>query len=317
MSELTIAYCTARRDCRIEWFFDSLAKQLDRREVRIIIVDHRANDTGRAQSIVTTAIDSFRTLPEPMPKILVVASKPNVWNGLYRLTKEEWFAAASHRNTAICLCETSHIAFVDDLSVLMPGWLDAVYEAVSGQYVGCGAYYKARNMVVENGLVVSFDPPVGGSGVDDRLKRVSKDVSECTGSWLYGCSMVAPLEDLLDVGAFPEYMDGLGAEDYTLGIALTNAGKHLKFDRRMMTFESEELHFVEPPMRRTDKGEIGTPNSKSHAALRLAQSSTYFPNYYEGGIRKLRQDVLGGKPFPTDRIPDRDWYDEELIAEMT
>jgi hypothetical protein len=218
------------------------------------------------------------------------------------------------RNTALCMCRTSHICYVDDLSVLMPGWWEAANEAVGGGYIGCGAYHKARNLVVKNGLVESSDLPVGDSGVDDRLKRVTKDVSECDGGWLYGCSFVAPLEDLLEVGGLPEYCDGLGSEDYCLGIALRNAGKHLKLDRRMMTMESEELHFTEPPMKRTDKGV--SPNDKSHAALRIAQGSKYFPNYYEGGIRALREHVLAGNPFPICQIPTTDWYDNQPLSEM-
>lgn len=322
MNSLTIAYVTARRDCKIEWFFDSLSRQVGL-PTHLIVVDHFADEDGRRDEVFDKFARAF-TAPlqiehqekgnVPEKFFTHVPPKPNVWNGPHRLTKEDWFAMASARNTAICLCKTSHICFVDDLSVLQPGWLDAVKEAVDGNYIGCGAYHKARNMVVKNGLVVSYDAPVGESGVDDRLKRVDKDVSECNGGWLYGASFVAPLEDLLDVGALPEICDSLGSEDYCLGIALQNAGKHLKFDRRMMTFESEELHFAEWPMKRTDKGV--SPNDKSHALLNIAKQSKYFPNFYPGGIRALREFVQAGNPFPVVLEPKHDFYDGQPISEM-
>jgi hypothetical protein len=307
---LTIAYVTARKECQVSWFFDSLAKQLrPEHEIEILVVDRYCEtDEDRCDEMMGHAAGALMSRLD-IP-VQMVPPKPNVWNGKYRLTSQDWFAAASHRNTAICLCKTPHIAFVDDLSVLMPGWLDAAFTAVAGNYVGCGAYRKVRNLVVKDGAVVSYEQGTD----DDRLSLVTQDVSPCTGGWLYGCSLVAPLEDLLEVGGFPEYCDGLGSEDYCLGIALSNAGKHLKYDRRLMTLESEELHFVEPAMKRTDKGV--SPNDKSHAALRIAQGSRYFPNYYEGGIRALRDHVLGGGEFPTAQVPDRDWFDGQLIAEM-
>jgi hypothetical protein len=299
VNSLTVAYITCRRDCRIDWFLNSLSKQLlpDRR-LSLIVVDH-----------------FYEERKEEFSKKFVyhVPPKPNVWNGPYRLTKTDWFAAASQRNTAICLCKTTHLAMVDDLSVLMPGWLSAVWEAIEGGYVGLGAYRKVKDLVVKDGEVISYTETP--SGIDDRLKRVEKDVSECDGGWCYGCSLVLPLEDALEVGGFPEICDGIGSEDYCFGIALRNAGKHLKFDRRMLTLEDEDLHFNEPPFRRTDKGV--SPNDKSHAVLEIAKSSKYFPNYYEGGIRALRDYVLAGNPFPIAQIPTHDWFDGQPISEMT
>lgn len=332
---LTIAYITSRRQPKIEWFFDSLSKQVALQH-HVIVIDHFANEPARKEEIFEKFAKAF-TVPlhieheekgnVPSKFFTHVEPKPNVWSGRYRLTKEDWFSAANSRNTAICLCRSSHIAFVDDLSVLtsirpfpryevgvIRNWWEAAYAAVDGNYIGLGAYKKVKNLIVENGVPVSFEETE--SGMDDRLRRVNKDVSECQGGWAYGCSMVAPLEDLLEVGGFPEFTDGLSGEDYCLGIALSNCGKHLKFDRRMLTLESEELHFVEPPMKRMDKGEIGTDRDKSHAALRIAQGSMYYPNYYEGGIRAMRDHVLAGNSFPIVQIPTHDWFDGQALAEM-
>lgn len=314
--KISFAYITARKHPRFEWMADGLSRQLAScpYESEMIVVDFFAQalpDRNWTAIDVEKRKSDFRK-HSTFTNLIHVPNKPNVWNGPNRLTTCDWFAAASHRNTSICVATGSHIVYLDDLSVPCDGFLNAVHEAVEGGHIGCGAYRKVKSLEVVDGVAVRYDETA--SGMDDRLLRVTKDVSDCTGGWLYGCSLVAPVEDLLEVGGWPEYMDGLGAEDYTLGLALCNAGKRLKYDRRMLTLESEELHFTEPPMRRTDKGV--SPNDKSNAALHIAQASKYFPNYYEGGMRALREHVLNGGEFPIAQVPDRDWFDGQLISEM-
>ena len=41
------------------------------------------------------------------------------------------------------------IVYVDDLSVLMPGWWEQVKLAMAGNYVACGAFRKVNKLVVE------------------------------------------------------------------------------------------------------------------------------------------------------------------------
>ena len=326
MKSLTLAYVTARKDPKIEWLFDSLAKQIENQDVPLIVVDRHCDAARKVEfrNLHTKALLRFSGLDGIKLQLFHVQPKPNVWNGPHRLTKEDWFAAASHRNTAICLCETSHIAFVDDLSVLMPGWLDAAYEAVEGDYVACGAYKKLKQLVVEGGVPVSYEETEAGT--DNRLSLVSKDVSECDGGWLYGCSVVGPVEAFLSVDGWPEMLcDSMGFEDCCMGIVLRNAGWHLKYDRRLLTLESDELHFVEPAMRKEDwhfedgvpvKGGNGS-SDKSHAALAIARQSKTFENAFgEGGIRALRDHVLAGNPFPIKQIPEHEWFTGQLISEL-
>jgi hypothetical protein len=291
----------------------------------LIIIDHWHDEDGRCDYIDKCISEAEFN---EVPKIKHYPPKPNVWNGVHRLTKEEWWAMSSALNTAICLCETEFIAFVDDISVLCSGWLDAAMEAMAGGYIACGSYKKVKDLVVENGDIKSFTG--FDAGVDHRLALVRQDVETCTPGWLFGCSCLFPLEDLLEVGGFPEFADSLGSQDYLIGIALANRGKQLKYCRKMMTLESEELHHytvgsdhswnngvrVSASLRRENKGEIGTANDKSWAALKLAQGSKFFPNYYEGGIRALRDHVQRGNPFPIMQHPDRDWFDGQLLSEM-
>lgn len=306
-NNLSIAYVTGRREPRFEWFFDSLHRQGD--GFRIIVV---SRSVDKPYEVTRRVYDGSYM------DFLNVPPKPNVWQGEYRLTKEDWFAMSNARNTALCLCKTDYIAYVDDLSVLLPGWLDAVKEAMAGNYIACGAYRKVKKLVVENGEVKSYEP----FSDDCRLSLAPDVLGPCTGDWLYGCSCCFPVEALLSVGGWPEYVDGLGSEDYCLGIALSNAGFHLKYDKRMMTYEDEDLHGwiwkdgekVGGPLKRTDKGV--SPNDKSHAALAIAKSSRYYPNYVEGGMRALRELVLAGHPFPVIQQPQHDWFDNQPIAEM-
>lgn len=202
---------------------------------------------------------------------------------------------------------------MDDLSVLMPGWLNRVKEAMNGNAIVGGTYKKVNKLVVENGIAVSYEEIP--SGVDSRwgFGRSNRTV-KIEGGQLYGCSFVAPVEALLTINGFPEYCDGLGFEDSLTGIVLENAGFQLRYDRQMLTLESIEGHFGDH-LKRIDKGQ--SPNDKSHAALALARRSNRFENYFgHGGIREVRAKVLAGEPFPIQNVPEHDWYDQQPLREM-
>ena len=113
---LTIVYTTARHEPRIEWFLDSLYRQPDGPSCKVIVVD------------------PFRK-PAENASVRVVNPKPTVWQGPYRLTKQDWWAASNARNTGICLCDTDWVGFVDDRSVLIETWLEAVKAAKVGDRV--------------------------------------------------------------------------------------------------------------------------------------------------------------------------------------
>ncbi len=303
---LTICYQTARKNPRIEWFFDSLSKQIksfkdqfaDPINIRVVVVD-------RLESPIP------RNLPHDC-EMLWIKPKPSVWQGEHRLTKEDWFAASNSRNTGLCHAPDGWIAYVDDLSVLLPGWLQCVRNAMEQNYLVAGGYQKVRELVVEDGNVKTFT--YFDQGNDNRRSRVSQDVTPCSGDWLYGCSCAMPVEALLTIGGWLEICDGMGFEDVCTGIVLNNAGYGFRYDRRMMTYESEEAHFEEPPMKRTDKGQ--SPLDKSHALLRIARSGQkYFDNFYDGGIRAERERALRGEPFTIRKIPDRCFFDGKLISE--
>lgn len=303
---LTICYHTARRQPMIEWFFDSLLKQWTP-DVNLSIVVVRFYSPCPYSEI------------ELGGKVLVkfVEPKPTVWQGPHRLTKENWFAASNSRNTGLCLAPDGYIAYVDDLSVLMPNWLLNVRQSMQWGGITLGAYMKVRNLVVENGDVISYDKDKPNRDARWNFGSDSGSVP-CNGDMMYGCSFVAPVEALLTVGGFPELCDGLSFEDVVMGQALENAGFKFAYNRNMLTLESEEHHGLEPAFRRECfEKHPNDPTDKGHAVLNMVKGGCkYFENYYEGGIRKMREEVLSGKPFPILDNPKNDWHTGKLLSEL-
>lgn len=302
---------TSRKNPRIEWFFDSLHTQCanDYSAFSVLVVDFWAEEEGRKEEFAS----KFRG---PKDKLKHVTPKPTVWQGKHRLTSKDYFAAANARNTAICLAQDGHIVFVDDLSALMPGWLGAVREAAKKDVVTLGCYKKVKEIQVEagTGVVTHYKEHPPGN---DHRPALAKGANPhpCLSQWLYGCSLVAPVEHFLRMGGFPEASDGMGYEDAVCGSTMARHGTAFFLDTRMMTWESEEAHFEGIPFMRLDKGK--SPNDKSHAMMRMYQNARYFDNYFGSeGIRGVRARVLAGEPFPITQCPEHDWFDGQPLREM-
>ncbi len=298
----------------MHWFLDSLRLQQQTNQdlqVKLVIVDFHFNkETHVDQSLVW------------------VHPKPCVWQGPHKLTQHNYFAAANARNTAICYALDGFVAFCDDLSVLMPGWLNAVREAMANNYIVCGAFRKVNKLVVENGEVKSFDDHPAGH--DSRWKSGDDTKAvKCHPNWLFGCSVAAPVNAFLKINGWPELCDstGIGMEDCHTGIALANTGHKLRYDRRMFTLESEELHHVDTPMLRMDKNRgkvveispgVTHPDEKGHAVVRLLSGASRFDNDFGPfpDLAALRQHVLAGGAFPIVNRPTVDFYDQQPLSEL-
>ncbi len=299
MPALSICYLTSRLDPKIEWFLDYMDIHDPACSIKVIVVDFFADQ---------------RTLNIPRPDRILhhTVPKPTVWQGKHRFTKEDWFAASNGRNTALLLCPDGYIAYIDDLSIPSPDWLNRVRLAHTQNYTVFGSYKKVKNLVVDKGRIVSFTD----FATDNRLSQRST-VGDCSGEWLYGCSLAGNVNTFLSVGGWPELCDGLGFEDCIMGIALGNRGHNLKYDPAMLTYESEELHHVGPVFKRSSKEKHPHDSTdKGHRALELARRSKNFPNHFDGGIAKVRQDCLAGKPFPIPTEPQVDWHDGQLLKDM-
>lgn len=312
---LSVSYITARKEPRFSWFADSLDKQ-------------GSVEGGFHPIVISAQILNAAKIGEA--GFTLYRPKPSVWQGEHRLTREDWFSAGNARNTALCLARGSHIAFVDDLSVLTPGWLAAAIEATKFDGITCGAYRKVKKLVVETGEIKSWLPHLVTSpknvmtdaGMDNRWAFLEKqgwdmrrpfDGPQCGGNCMYGCSLVAPVEAFLKINGWCEDLcGGLGFEDCITGIVLENAGVKFRYDPRMLTLESEEDHFVEPAMRKSDYGV--SPNDKSHKALEIARTLKRFDNGFD--LRQMREDVLAGKPFPIPTGPTHEWFTGTPLTEL-
>lgn len=318
MNSLTLCYVTFRNNPKFEWWADSLIRQLVQKQdyveqiKRIVVVAFKpsAIDADALWRLKARGLD-----------VLVTKPMPSVWQGEHRLTKADYFAASNARNTGICLAPTSHICFADDLSVLMPGWLDQVMQALNSSdlqnKVICGAYRKVNKMNVKFGVVESFEDHPPGS--DQRLRYVTGDGPHpCKGEWSYGASIMLPMRALLEVNGYDSDCDSLGFEDAVLGRMLEKRGWQFVFDPRMMTWESEELHHdsSNPRFIRWDPGK--SPNDKSHAILALLDAGrNRAPNYFgEAGIAGLRERILAGEPFPVIQVPQHEWFTKLPLSEL-
>ena len=326
---------TTRKDACFDWFHDSLHRECggSYEGLRVLAIDYWANPGGNTSAEIlarpqlhedrrTYIMNSLRC---PGELFQWASPKPNPWQGPYRQTQVDWFAAASARNTAIALCKTDWICFVDDLSVFQTGWLTEVFNAMRlDRTITCGAYRKVRDLVVVNGETISFkanlvDDGKGGqidAGIDSRLKHTKDGVAQMVqgGNWMFGCSVVAPVEAFLEVNGWDERCDGMGAEDTNTGINLQKKGWKFRYAPRMMTYESEERHHVEGQFKRSDYGV--SPNDKSHAMLKLCQTGDGWSPVMFGAsdLRKLRMRVQEGQPFPAPEKNLREWYTGTILS---
>jgi hypothetical protein len=327
---LTIVYLTFRERPRFEWFVASLnrefreAPDIDKAALQVIVIDGRHP----------------RNLDANFP-FEHYAPKPTVWQGAHRLTQRDYFCAANARNTAFAHALGGHVAFVDDLSVLLPGWLKAHVHAAEHGYVLCGTTCKHKNIEVSrDGEILRFDnfPP----GADSRLKYLSNERRGCGGSWVYGGTFSVPLEHALRVNGQDEIHDTIGGEDYDFGVRLERSGSSIQISRACGTLEDEDGHHAESPAVRLDKpwppksipsARTLTPGGWTAAATPdNANDGPYTSNYLLNRLkrerdrvwtignafvlRELRDQVLAGEPFPIPSEPSAHWVDGQPLAEM-
>lgn len=344
MTKLTIAYSTARKEPMIEWFFQSLAIQCggDFSAIKIVVVDYWANPFGgtKQEHEARRAYMEERIDAASIPRESVdwMSPKSNPWQGKQRQTREDYFNVANARNTAICFADGEWIAFVDDLSVLQPNWLNMVAQAMMApKTITVGRYKKVRELEVTNGEVVHHilstvtdeKGVVHEVGADAREKR-TKDLTKprpAQPDEHFGYT-VGPIEAYLAVNGWCETLcAGLSFEDVPTGIALAKKGYAIRYDPRMVVWESEERHGLEAGMRRADyKAEKALPEfrqyaDKSHAVLALArQGNGYFKNDFFNGMTlvELRNHVhaQASNGFPSPKSNMREWYTGFLLSEL-
>jgi hypothetical protein len=278
--------------------------------IKVVIVDYYAKSEGRSEYVKSLSKSD----------IIHVPPKPTVWQGEHRLTQDNYFAASNARNTAICYAEDGQLAYVDDLSVLLPGWLGAVKFAASNNLIVFGVYQKVDKLKVFSGGVIDYEETVKGKDVrHEALKQQNKlGLQPCAGGWLFGCSLTFPVKILLDLNGWDEDCDSMGYEDVCLGQMITNRGIQCYIDTNMRTLEDDPAHFEDTPFRRIDKQGVLGHKDASHAMIAmLHKGRDRSPNYFgPEGISGLRTKILQGEQFPISKIPEHDWRDGQRIITM-
>lgn len=232
MPDVSIVYPTARHEPGFDWFADGLARQLgEGDDVEVIVVD--AHASRRRSKRFSDAV--ARRFP-----VRCVPPKPTPYQGRWRRTSRDLFAAASARNTGLVYARHPYVAFVDDCAVPGPRWWQAVRRGAVHGEVLAGAYEKRYGMRVREGRLLASRRE--GRARDSRwLLGDDRRPVPIGGGGLYGSSFAAPRELLLGVNGLDELCDAVGGEDYQLGLRLEFAGARILYDRGMLMIESEEL----------------------------------------------------------------------------
>lgn len=303
--KISLIYMTGRREPKLEWLLDVLARDLaDGDVIDLIVVD--ALDRTLADLLGAAAIPAF---PRGHVSIRVTAPKPNIWQGKHRVTSCDWWATANARNTAIVGAAYDYLVFIDDRAVPGPAWLSAIRKGERERAsVLAGAYEKRETRGATTILTR-----------DHRHELKPGGLVNCGGGWLYGCTFALPLDWALEVNGLEEGCDGLTGEDYIFGLMLGNAGHRIDFVPSL--FVSQDRTVGNETCKGTyackDKGV--SPKDKSHAALERfgARRHTEFtPDLAE--LRRARwvTSAVVHWPIPNPALDYRDWYDGELVRNM-
>jgi len=288
---ITICFITAREYPQLDWLISGLADQAKKRdEIELIVVDA----LGRSATEI-----GYYPIPA-ITKLVETRPKPTIWQGPHRITAHDFFANANARNTAIVLCTTSYICFLDDRCKLDPGWFEAVR---------CGE--KKRDAVLCGSYAKHWS---GGISMDNRRASKPQGQKRCLPEWSYGCNLALPLRWALKVNGFEEGCDPVGVEDCVFGQMLGNAGYRADFVAEMSVQQdrNDPRGYLHPPkFPRQDKGL--SPNDKSNALIdRFCKRSR---TEFTPDLNRLREVLARGEAFP---LPDpnadyRDWYDGTSI----
>lgn len=310
ISTLTVGFITARLHPKARWMFDSLRNQNEHID-EIICVDLFADLEGRRE----------RWREFAGRDIVHVPPHPNVWNGQHRLTKENWWAASTYRNTVLCLCKSEWVLFLDDRCVLQPGFIKTVHLAMKMGVGVCGAYEKRHNMSVLNGEITDLgtldgSDPRSPNGKDHRELSVPSVPVHAPGSWWFGCCNAHPLDWGLQANGYLELLDGTSHEDSVFGTHLVNNGFPLTYNPNMKVIQDRTPSELGSPMHRTSKERFPhDTEDRCHTALKRFLDLKAAPNNFN--IREVRDKVQRGEPFPMPSEADHyDWYDGQPVKDF-
>lgn len=349
MTPLTIIYCTHRQRPQWKWFVDGLCNQADfeqRRHLQIVFIDGQlwsptAHVNPRQDgSNIHFASKMWHDEERRIELELIVNNRldylhipplPSVYQGPFKLTPRDWFAASNTRNSGFVVAKYPYVVFIDDLTVLGPQWLNQARHAAHHGYVVAGMYKKVKKLVVDNGVPASFEE--FPAGIDSRWSYGSDEgIVPWKGS-IFGCSFGVPVEMALAIDGFEMACCGSGNEDSDFGIRMRRFGADIQLNRNMLTLESEEDHHTQEfkSMATRDRREVIRAN------LPLAYDSYQIPNEAEKymsdhvlinrvinearivpilpqNLRGIRELYLASGVVPVPTGPTTDWRDSTPLS---
>lgn len=285
---ISIGYITCRPEPELRWIVDSLIPQLRPGDnVELIVVDQRKSE--RSEMWKPAA---------PFP-ICHLDPAPCSWSGPSRLTSKDWWSKANNLNTFFHAATHPWIACLDDRSVLLPGWRDAVTKAVKGGYMMCGAYRKLHSIEVTNGVITHAGIVTGEDGRLDHVRKHNlKTPFNCPASWAYGCNYTLPRAWAMECGGADYRTNGLGFEDVLFGLAVHNNGHPIKYDPSAMLIEDRTVGKCGPDVPRSSK--------QRHDHDHQDKAHTLLKEYQAGRKRAPEQGAL----------PTHDWFDGQPLSEL-
>lgn len=310
---LSIAHFSSRKDPRWQWFCDSLCNEFNGPvDAQIIFIDFWLQYDGDARRQELADIVKGRFQYEHYSPM------PNAWQGVHKKTRDQWWNASGVRNTAICYARNSHLACVDDLSVLQSQWLVQVRHSETHGYLVQGMYEKHNDMVVENGKIISSTPSSRDSRFvySDRGGIVEHPAHNC-----FGCSFALPIEAILQVGGYDEIANGTSMEDVLFGVKIGRLGLKSYLNQNMQTIECDACHGEGPNVKREARPVEGFSYEGHNDSgwwlvancMRNNGYVTSIGNDYD--LRELRDHILNGGEFPLPKT-EIDWATKKPLSEL-
>jgi len=281
---LSICYLTGRAEPHLEWVLQAIRKQRRKEDkIELVVVDA----LERSQRDLTSDVSGVEHL-------VVVAPKPNLWQGRHRVTSRDFWAKSQAANTAICRARYDYVAFLDDRCILGDRWLATIRDGYQKRTaVQAGAYERI--------------PGAGQKEIDHRLQLHPNGKKRCDGGWLYGCTFALPLAWALKVNGFEEGMDGLAQEDCMFGFQLVNAGYRIDFVPSLFV----TLHREPYAEHAYERERGGDKLLAAQERFQKRKRTEFTPD-----LRVLRSRLRAGADFPMPDFGNLDWYDGRLIQDL-
>jgi hypothetical protein len=298
---ITFGFPTCRSQCGLDWFVDGLEWQarwlgFDLMSAELVVVDALLWVDPQVRR------DQISDIVRGRIPLVHVPPKPSPFQGPDRLTKDEYAAHSSARNTVLCHARGDYILSVDDLSILEVTWLQFMLEAALHAKVVAGTYSKDNDVVVESGRCI--ERTITKFFVDGRGNEGPRFTNG--GGWFFTGNFGLPMRLALKVNGFDERLNAFGCEDCDMGVRLARLGHETWIEPRAKTIQAQDLKLKQNDVsfsyRRIAPLEVDRWQCNSDPPDRTWTAGNDFV------LRDLRASILAGGSYPPPAwFPDDIW----------